>query len=184
MGSLCSTQSATAPGARLEKEQTLTWSRQAVYSMHVKQYSQNCLNSEFWILQLCSCFLGNQLIMDHISLREKNWLTSHHHWVGWLLGFYILATSKVITGWVPSCDSAQSWWFYSVAPLGNQATSTMTQSPSQSHCSDTEPNRPCRVLLMLNARLGSNKYQFYTSLVNIAPRQYLDGWTFRVCKAQ
>ena len=28
--------------------------------------------------------------------------------VGWLLEFYILATSKVITGWVATCDNALS----------------------------------------------------------------------------
>ena len=35
-----------------------------------------------------------------------------------LLGFYILATSKAMTGWVQICDSAHSWRLYNVAPLG------------------------------------------------------------------
>ena len=46
-----------------------------------------------------------------------------------LLLFYVLATSEVISEWVPTCDSAHSWQFYSATPLGNQATSTMTCIP-------------------------------------------------------
>ena len=38
----------------------------------------------------------------------------------WLSWFGVLATSKVISGRVPSCDSAHSWRLYSAAPLGNQ----------------------------------------------------------------
>ena len=40
--------------------------------------------------------------------------------------FCILATSKVISGWMSTCDSAHSWPLYSVAPLGIQAINTMT----------------------------------------------------------
>ena len=43
-----------------------------------------------------------------------------------LLLFSVLATSEVISGWIPSCDSAHSWWLYSAASLGHQATGTMT----------------------------------------------------------
>ena len=39
----------------------------------------------------------------------------------WLLEFYVLATSKVISGRVPICDSAHSWRLYSAVPPGNQA---------------------------------------------------------------
>ena len=28
---------------------------------------------------------------------------------GWLFEFYVLATSKVMSEWVPICDSVQSW---------------------------------------------------------------------------
>ena len=35
---------------------------------------------------------------------------------GW--EFYILVTSKVISSQAPTCDSAQSWWLHSAAPLG------------------------------------------------------------------
>ena len=40
--------------------------------------------------------------------------------------FCVLATSKVISGRVPTCDNAHSWRLYSAAQLGNQAVSTMT----------------------------------------------------------
>ena len=36
-----------------------------------------------------------------------------------LLLFYVLATSKVTSGHVPTCDSAHSWRLYIVAPQGN-----------------------------------------------------------------
>ena len=39
--------------------------------------------------------------------------------------FYVLETSKVISGRVPTCDSAQSWQLYHAAQLGDQAFSTM-----------------------------------------------------------
>ena len=38
--------------------------------------------------------------------------------------FYVLATSKLISGRVLTCNSARSWWLYSTAPLEDQATST------------------------------------------------------------
>ena len=46
--------------------------------------------------------------------------------VGLLLEFYILATSRVLSGWIPTYDTANSLWLYSVAPLGTLATDTMT----------------------------------------------------------
>ena len=39
--------------------------------------------------------------------------------------FNILATSKVMSERVPTCDRSRSWQFRSHAPLGNQATNTM-----------------------------------------------------------
>ena len=74
--------------------------------------------------------------------------------------FYILATSKVISVWALTCDSAHSWELYSAVRLGDQTASTMTRYPTQSHYPDTEPTSPCLTLIMLSACLGSNKYQF------------------------
>ena len=42
------------------------------------------------------------------------------HGVGLLL-FYVLATSKAISGQVPTCDRVNSWRLYSTASLGHQA---------------------------------------------------------------
>ena len=75
---------------------------------------------------------------------------------GWLL-FYVLATSKVISGGVPTCDSVHSWQLYSAASL---ATGSITYYPTQSHYPDTERTNLCPILIMLSDRLGSNKYQF------------------------
>ena len=49
-----------------------------------------------------------------------------HVEVGWLLKFYILATSEVISGWVPICSSVHSWRLYGAALLGDQVTRTMS----------------------------------------------------------
>ena len=48
-----------------------------------------------------------------------------------LLLFHVLATSKAISGWTPTCYSAHSWKLYSAALLGNQAVSIMTCHPTQ-----------------------------------------------------
>ena len=49
------------------------------------------------------------------------------------LEVYVLATSNIILGWVLTCSSVHSWWPYSAIPLRNQAASTMTWYPTQSH---------------------------------------------------
>ena len=57
--------------------------------------------------------------------------------------FYILATSKVKSGLVPTCGSAQLCRLHNTTPLGDQATGTMTQYPTQSYYPATEPSSPC-----------------------------------------
>ena len=47
-----------------------------------------------------------------------------------LLFLYVLATSKVISGRVPTCGSMCSWHLYSAAPLGDQASSKMAWYPT------------------------------------------------------
>ena len=64
---------------------------------------------------------------------------------------------------VPTC--VHSWRLYSAPPFGNQAASTMTWYPTQSHYPVTEPTSPCPILLMPSTKLGSNKYHFCKSLV-------------------
>ena len=97
----------------------------------------------------------------HCSTRGKEGQLK----VGWLLKLCILATSKVISQRVVTCRSVHSWWLYSAALLGNQATSTMTKYPTQSHYPDTVLTSPCPVLIMPKARLESDEFQFYKSLV-------------------
>ena len=79
--------------------------------------------------------------------------------------FYILTTSKDISGRVPSCDSMHSSSLYCAASLRDQAISTMTWHPTQSHYPDTEPSSPCHILIMRSAWLGSDKFKFVKSLV-------------------
>ena len=68
--------------------------------------------------------------------------------IGWLLELYVLATSMVISGWVPIYDSAHSWWLYSTAPVGDQTANTMTRCPSKLHYPNTEPASPCPILII------------------------------------
>ena len=69
-----------------------------------------------------------------------------------------------VGGRVATCDSVHSWWFNSVTSLGYQATGSMTCYHIQSHYSVTEPTSPCPILIMTNAGLGGNYYQFDSSV--------------------
>ena len=51
------------------------------------------------------------------SERQGNGAIDPWFQVGWLLEFYVLATSKVISGQVPICDSAQPSRLYSAVPV-------------------------------------------------------------------
>ena len=56
----------------------------------------------------------------------------------------------------------------SVASLLDQATSTMTRYPTQSHYLNTKQTRPCPILAVLSSTLSADKYQFKsTSVQNI-----------------
>ena len=71
-----------------------------------------------------------------------------------LLGFYILATSKGILGWVLTCDSAYTGWLYSGFQLGDQAIRNMAWYRNQSHYLGTEPTSRCAILVMPSVWLG------------------------------
>ena len=79
--------------------------------------------------------------------------------------FYILTTTKVISGRVPTMTVHTHGDFHNVAPYGNQAASSITQNPTQFHYPDTVLINPCAILAMLSAMLGSDKYQLDKSLV-------------------
>ena len=53
--------------------------------------------------------------------------------------FNLLATYKVTSGRVLTCDSVHSCRLNSAAPQGNQAVSIITWYPTQSHYAHTEP---------------------------------------------
>ena len=83
----------------------------------------------------------------------------------YLQGFNILATAMVMSWWILSCNSAHLRRLYGAAPLGDQTTSTMIQNPTQSHYHDAKLTSPCHIRVMPSAWVGSNKSQFYKSLV-------------------
>ena len=68
-----------------------------------------------------------------------------------LLEFYTMA----ISGQRPTSNSAHSWGFHSVAPVGS-----LVPFPSQLHFPDVEVTSPCPMLIKLNPKLGGAKYQF------------------------
>ena len=98
----------------------------------------------------------------HKTLLHNGWCSAQINTISifagrnvyWLVGcweFYVLATSKVTSGWLLTCDSVHSSWLYSAAPL-----KTMIWYPTQSHYPDTEPTSPFpSILTMPSFWLGS-----------------------------
>ena len=125
--------------------------------------------------QTCSPTTNEQVIMSSIEVYTPGRHIDMHHGmhyqsqvnnkIGWLLEFYVLTTAEIISGLVLTCDSVNSWWGSSAGALGDQATSTMTWYSTQSHDPDTELTSPYTILIMSSAKLESDKYQFYKSLV-------------------
>ena len=95
---------------------------------------------------------------------------------GWLLEFYVLATPKVISGCVPTCDSVHSRWLYSAAPLGDQTASILTWYPTQTHCLDTEPTSPCPILMMQNTCRGVGRQEHLHKLELLLQWQQIPFW--------
>ena len=83
----------------------------------------------------------------------------------YFLEFYILATLNIISGRVPTCDTALSWQLHSATLLGDQAARVMTWYPTQSHYAGIGLTSPCPLLIMPSVRIGSDNYQFCVSLV-------------------
>ena len=61
--------------------------------------------------------------MHKIKKKINHWPRFYHPSDDCLLEFYILATCKVIIGWVLICDNPHSWYHYSAALLGDHDTS-------------------------------------------------------------
>ena len=69
------------------------------------------------------------VVVTHINFsrfRSDYWPLE---WQELVLEFYVLSTSKVVSGWVPTFDSVYSWRLNSAVPEGDQATSTMIGYP-------------------------------------------------------
>ena len=68
--------------------------------------------SGWWGLGEYACTIRGGLmwlLLLELPKTTRRCTASHFfNWVGWLLEFYILATSKVISGWVLTCDSLHS----------------------------------------------------------------------------
>ena len=119
-------------------------------------------------------------------MQDKLWNGSiYAFWIIFVsLLFYVLATSKVLSWWVLTSDSAHLWWLYSTGPLGNQATRTMTWYPSQSHYPDTEPTGPSNVECLDRKRqvsileTGSEPMKF--GFPNL-PKRETDAFVIRPC---
>ena len=64
-------------------------------------------------------FIFNVFTMSMLYREnELTQRTSNAGWsIGWLMAFHVLATSKVTSGWAPTCDRKQAWWLYSAALL-------------------------------------------------------------------
>ena len=72
-----------------------------------------------------------------------------------LLLFYVLATSQVTSGRVPTSDSLHALRLYGAAQLGNQAPCTMTRYILQLHYPNYVLISACPIIVMPNARLVS-----------------------------
>ena len=83
-------------------------------------------------------------------------------------GFYILVTSKVISGWVLTSDSTHAWWHFSIAPEEDQVACAMTWFPTYYPGIDILlcywGSAFCPVLIMSNVTLGSKMHQFYKDI--------------------
>ena len=108
-------------------------------------------------------YSSSVLSANHLTLLESAILVITRLVGCWRI--YILATSEVIWGWVPTCDRAHSWRFYSAPSLGNHVTSANMWYPIQSPYPDTELTSPFPIQLMPSTKLGSDEFTFYASLV-------------------
>ena len=133
-----------------------------VLVLHLFRLSHKCIK-EIWLCDVVILIVWtNQTLHIHTSQTWFHLLFLTCLFV-YLLLFYILPTSKVTSGQVPTCDSAHSSQLYNAAPLGNLAISIMIWYPTKAHYPDTEPTSPIPILIMLSSWLGSDKYKCYKS---------------------
>ena len=83
----------------------------------------------------------------------------------YLLGLYILTTSKVISGQIQTCDSARVWRLYSTDSWGDQAISMVTQYLTQPHYPKAEQTIHCPIILINGECQARYKYKICKLLV-------------------
>ena len=142
-------------------------------SIHLQKCpAQAELIAPTWILQTlrlqknllrCSA-AGGHMLRDEIAHRLPPVRRWEKPFGTVCLLFYILATSK---GHIRM--GTDLWQCALIAtlhpsPLGNQAVSTMTWYPTQSHYPDIAPTSPCPIPIMPSTWLVSDTYQLYKSL--------------------
>ena len=111
------------------------------------------------ILLIPSATVGSNkypYLVDSVEIQTHDLVHKVCFFYIFLLRLYILASSKVISGWTPTCDSAHSYQLHTAAPLREQSIGALTRYPTQSYYPDTELTSPRPTLAMLSARLGSD----------------------------
>ena len=98
-----------------------TW--QATYDMIDLYLSKVNINMA---VRVIDTNLYTQRHVHQIKLFHIVKLNFFHSSASWLLEFYVLATSKVMSGQAQSCDIVHSWRLYSAAPFQAQATIAVT----------------------------------------------------------
>ena len=85
----------------------------------------------------------DETVHDPIMCRCTSYCQNHNAVMTmcWF-GFYVLATSEVISGWTLTCDSAHSVQLDSAAQLGDQATGNINLYPTQSYYPGIELTSP------------------------------------------
>ena len=94
--------------------------------------------SLLFVCRTCLIYVNpvfNMLSRQTLSSKRNNWSVG--------VEFYALAISTVISGRVPICSVAHSWWLYSVAKLAR----TRTWYHTQSHYHDAKPTSHCPIFI-------------------------------------
>ena len=89
----------------------------------------------------------------------------------------------IVAGWMPTCDSAHLWWIYDVVPLGDKISSTMNWYPTQSHYPESDPIRPCSILIIHNM-IWDYRYMLFIDQNADAVTSMIILGRFCVCKTE
>ena len=115
----------------------ISWSINSYKHMHIYIYIYiHIYIYSHTYIYMCVCEWWIRIMQNYISLKVTELAVGL---AGSFLQFYVLATCKLISGRVPICNMCtHSWWLHRAAPLGDQATSSMTWYPTQLHYPNPE----------------------------------------------